>query len=88
MNLILIPLFSYTLLDMHWSGSDIWVPIWAWAVVVLVLITIIALVIGYRHRRSDSDDAMELLRERYARGELSNEEFEERAARITSEHDR
>lgn len=48
----------------------------------LFVLIIIALAVGWLSRRNRSvvstDSAMEILRRRYARGEISKEEFEEK----------
>ena len=67
-----------------WNGSE---ASWAWIVMWLV---ILGIVLGggyllYRVLRTPSDSpdpAVEELRTRYARGELSDEEFEERRNRL------
>lgn len=60
--------------------------LFGWFTMLLVLVGIVALLmwaLGQSRGRSDggSDDAMEQLRARYARGEISDEEFDDRASR-------
>ncbi|MGM0605055.1 MAG: SHOCT domain-containing protein [Halobacteriota archaeon] len=59
-----------------WGGMGLWGGLW------MLLLVGIPLLVGYLYlaRRSDppSDRAMETLRDQYARGELSEEEFESR----------
>lgn len=63
-----------------WGGALWWPLLW------LVLVALLVLGAIYLLRgtasTSESDPAMEELRKRYARGEISDEEFEERAARL------
>lgn len=61
--------------------------LFGWFTMLLVLVGIIALLVWvfrqFRGRSSGgSDDAMEQLRERYASGEISDEEFDERASQL------
>lgn len=79
----------------HWNGGGMAAgsgPTWGGVPVfwpLLWVAVIAAVVIGavYLLRTSpfsaESDRAMTVLRERYARGELSDEEFETRAARLS-----
>ena len=67
----------------HWGGTGgmwgfglLWSLLWLLAVTAVVGVLFTMLV---RHR---DDRAMAVLRERYARGEISDEEFEERTARL------
>lgn len=68
---------------MMYHYGHFWGMGWGWIVGLLVLIVIVMLILAGINRRTDSrnyraDKAMEILRERYARGEISKEEFEER----------
>ncbi len=54
-----------------------------WIVGIFFLIIVVVLILAGINRRTGTehyrrDNAMEILRERYARGEISKEEFEER----------
>ena len=50
-----------------------------WAVVVIGIIGLVRWSLGSRRGRAGAADAaLDILRERYARGEISREEFEER----------
>ncbi|WP_323192538.1 SHOCT domain-containing protein [Halostella sp. PRR32] len=67
------------------SGFGWWPLIWS-----LILLSVV-LIVGYTvyvhgrtpaTKRSDTDTALSTLRSRYARGEISEEEFEERRHRL------
>lgn len=56
-----------------WSmGLEGWLWMGAWILVLTVLVWLLV----REPRRSDRDDALDILRTRLARGEISNEEFE------------
>lgn len=56
-----------------WSmGIEAWAWMGAWILVIAVLVWFLV----REPRRSEHDDAMEILRTRLARGEISIEEFE------------
>ena len=56
-----------------WSmGLDAWIWMGTWAFVLVLVVWLLV----REPRRSARDDAMELLRDRFARGELSADEFE------------
>lgn len=64
--------------------------LFGWFTMLLVLVGIVALLVwalGQSRGRSSgsSDDVMEQLRARYARGEISDEEFDERASRLQNQ---
>jgi putative membrane protein len=80
--------------DREWGMHPMW---WAWGaggVVIMVMmlvfwgLVIAGLVLGIRwlvHQgiRSPSDSALEILRQRYARGEINREEFEAKKRDLT-----
>jgi putative membrane protein len=76
-----------TLLLQMGSGMGFGWGMWLFGVLAMLLVVagIVALVLwagGSGTSDAGSDDAMEELRARYARGELSDQEFEERASRL------
>jgi putative membrane protein len=73
--------------EWHWEMHPIWWWGWGLGMMAMMLlfwtIVIIGLVIGIRRllgkgREERSDSALQILRERYARGEINKEEFEGR----------
>lgn len=76
---------------MSWGGSTGLgiAPFWTFLLFVLGTVAIIG--IGYlvysllgSHREEPPADALALLRQRYARGEIDDEEFDRRMTRLTS----
>ena len=64
---------------MGWGWSIIMMVFWIAVIVgIIFLIRWIALSTDRRHETSAGDSAMEILRNRYARGEINKEEFEEK----------
>ena len=59
--------------DHHFTGMH-W--IW-WLIVVGIVLLVVFNVIPYRPKTEMEDDAMEILKKRFARGEIEREEFEE-----------
>lgn len=57
-----------------------------WPILLIGLIVVLVLGLGDHAETGDTDQAMTVLRERYARGELSEEEFEERRRRLRSKY--
>ena len=51
-------------------GGWIWMAVW-----VVALIVMVWLLVSAGNRRGKDDDPVEILRSRYARGEMSEEEF-------------
>lgn len=59
-------------------------PMFLWPILLIGLIVVLVSELGDRTETGDPDQAMRVLRERYARGELSEEEFTERRRRLRS----
>lgn len=64
-----------------WGVGLLWPLLWALVFVAIVLGAVYLLTA--RGGGTDTDEAMERLRKRYARGEISEEEFAERASRLS-----
>ena len=61
--------YDHHVIGMHW--------IW-WLIVVGIILLVVFNVIPYRSKTELQDDAMEILMKRFARGEIEQEEFDER----------
>lgn len=61
--------YDHHFIGMHW--------IW-WIIVVGVILLLVFNVIPYRSKTELEEDAMEILKKRFASGEIEREEFEER----------
>lgn len=63
---------------MGWGGGafGLWHLVW-WALLVVVVVAV-ARAAGFGARPGAPDRALEILKERYARGEIDREEFERR----------
>ncbi len=61
--------FDHHFIGMHW--------IW-WLIVVGIILLVVFNVIPYRPKTELEENAMEILKKRFARGEIEREEFEER----------
>jgi putative membrane protein len=70
--------------EWHWKMHPMW---WGWGLAMMAIVflfwalVIVGLIVGIRWlvgqgRVSRSDSALEILRQRYARGEINKEEFE------------
>lgn len=55
-----------------------------WPILLIGLILVLVMGLGDQSETRDRDAALTVLRERYARGELSDEEFEERRRQLRS----
>ncbi len=62
-------LFDHHFIGMHW--------IW-WIIVVGIILLVLFNVIPYRPKAKLEDDALDILKKRFAQGEIEREEFEER----------
>ncbi|MFH5885983.1 SHOCT domain-containing protein [Halalkalibaculum sp. DA3122] len=61
--------YDHHFIGMHW--------IW-WLIVVGIILLVVFNVIPYRSKTELEENAMEILKKRFARGEIEREEFEER----------
>ena len=62
-----------------WGG--IWMLVW-----IAVLLVMVWLIVRYPVDRSAAEDAMAILRARFARGEISQEEFERARAALLADY--
>jgi putative membrane protein len=53
-----------------------------WLVLLLVLIYVLKNIFGSANKRSSSNEALEILKQRYARGEIDEAEFEQRKKQL------
>lgn len=60
--------YDHHFIGMHW--------IW-WLIVIGIILLIVFNVVPYRPKAELEDDAMEILKKRFARGEIEREEFQE-----------
>lgn len=61
--------FDHHFIGMHWI---------CWLIVVGIILLVVFNVIPYRPKTELEEDALEILKKRFARGEIEREEFEER----------
>ncbi|HKK44918.1 MAG TPA: SHOCT domain-containing protein [Balneolaceae bacterium] len=61
--------YDHHFMGMHW--------IW-WIAIVATIILIIFNIIPYKNKFEPTEDALDILKKRFARGEIEQEEFEER----------
>lgn len=55
-----------------------------WLILVAIVVIAIMYLVNIYSSRGDSDRSMAILRDQYVRGNLSDEEFEERSARLAA----
>ena len=70
--------YNHHFIGMHW--------IW-WLIVVGIIMLVVFNVIPYRPKTELEENAMEILKKRFARGEIEKEEFEERKRIIRENSD-
>lgn len=72
---------------MHGFGGMGFGMVWYWIIGAFILAAIVWLVSRYFNQNSpanQSKSALEILKERYARGEINKEEFEEKKKQINA----
>jgi len=64
-------------MDWHWGGGFMMI-LW-WGLILIALIFLVKWILGQQARTQGKDNsALEILKRRYAQGEISKEEFEEK----------
>jgi putative membrane protein len=73
--------------EWHWEMHPMWSGAWAIGVMLMMLLFWVLVIVGFvvglrwllfKGRSSRPDSALTILRERYARGEINKEEFEQK----------
>ena len=60
---------------MFFGGGYMWI---LWLTLLVVVVYVLKVLVAGDSGRSSEDDALEILRQRYARGEIDEQEFEQR----------
>ncbi len=78
---------------MHWWGDYGWgmgfgwlFMIVFWALVIIGVIYLIKFIAAASKKEEKGETALDILKKRYAKGEISKEEFEEKKKEISYEH--
>ncbi len=73
--------------EWHWEAHPLWAGAWAIGIILAIILFWVVVLIGFvvglrwllRKRRSaEPDSALTILRERYARSEINQDEFEQK----------
>ena len=64
---------------MFFGGGLMWI---FWLILLVVLVYVLKEIIGSVSKNSSSTDALEILKQRFARGEIDEAEFEQRKKQI------
>ena len=73
--------------EWHWEMHPMWSGAWAIGVMLVIVLFWVLVIVGFvvglrwllsKGRPARSDPALTILRERYARGEINKEEFEQK----------
>lgn len=68
--------YNHHFIGMHW--------LW-WIVIALLIVWIVFSIFPYRPQATYKEDALEILKKRFARGKIEREEYEERKRIINGE---
>ncbi len=60
---------------LFFGGGFMWI---LWIILAVILVFVLMDFVGSANRRGKDDDALEILKQRYARGEIDEQEFEKR----------
>lgn len=63
--------------DHGWLGMG-----WGWLIGLLLIVLLVWVLVRISGRRKAERSPLEILKERYAKGEISEEEYEERKAKL------
>ncbi len=66
---------------MPWGGGGIWMLIW-WGLIIVGIALLVRWIIQQTTRSGREKSALDILKERYAKGEISKEEFEQKKREI------
>ncbi|MFA6272903.1 MAG: SHOCT domain-containing protein [Candidatus Paceibacterota bacterium] len=66
-----------------WFGGGLMMILF-WAAVIIFIVWLVREVGGRNHEKTSSNSALEILKERYAKGEINKEEFEAKKKDIVS----
>ena len=60
---------------MFFGGGFMWI---LWLILIVIIVYVVKDFLPNDSKKSSEDDAMEILRQRFARGEIDEQEFEQR----------
>lgn len=68
---------------MGWFGGGFMMVLF-WAAIIIFIVWVVKEIGGRNHEKPNSNSALEILKERYAKGEINKEEFEQKKKDIIS----
>ena len=68
---------TYGMHPMFWGGMGGWMFLW-WILIIVVIIGAVSIFVRQQGNSNREKSALEILNERYARGEMSKTEYEEK----------
>jgi len=68
---------------MGWLGGGIMMIVF-WAAIIIFIVWAVREISGRNNEKPNSNSALDILKERYAKGEINKEEFEEKKKILTS----
>ena len=76
-------LISYAMHDFHFFGGG-WMMFFWWFLIIALVVIVVRALISSNKQNTSTETPMEILKRRYANGEIDKEEFEERKKDLLS----
>ena len=68
---------------MHWGWFGFILQIIFWIAIILLIVWLAKRITGFEFQSSQKDSALDILKKRYARGEIDKKEYEEKKKDLT-----